>query len=291
MVAELTPVETRARDAAFVRPCSLSGFQERLPLRWPTPPGTPPSAKRGYRSHYVYQGFADLEEWTNWQPLCDFDLVLRLVDFSGLRPVLAQLLGWTSARGRRPFDPVSMFLLISWQLVNGWKRADVLRNLKNPRYADYRQRFGFQEEDPTEGGVRYFLTTIGLNAVAKDEVVTVELDHGESDIIAVQYLNQLLAASVSLIREAGLVSPEAWEKALVCPDGMIHDAASLMRCAFVQASCYQPVCAGERRPCPAQEKDKRGGIQQLSYRAGRSHGRRGERGFALWFSQSGHPVC
>ena len=54
MVAECTPVETRARDSAFVRQCSLSGLQERLPLRWPTPPDTPPSPKRSYRSNYVY---------------------------------------------------------------------------------------------------------------------------------------------------------------------------------------------------------------------------------------------
>ncbi|NIO69172.1 MAG: hypothetical protein GTN71_09095, partial [Anaerolineae bacterium] len=119
MVAELTPVETRARDAAFVRQCSFSGLQERLPLRWPTLPDTPPSPKRSYRSSYAYLGYADLEEWNNWEHLSDFDLVLRLVDFGGLRPVLAQLLGWTSARGRPPFDPVSMFLLVSWQLVNG----------------------------------------------------------------------------------------------------------------------------------------------------------------------------
>ena len=143
VAAELTPVETRARDAAFVRQCSFSGLQERLPLRWPTLPDTPPSPKRSYRSSYAYLGYADLEEWNNWEHLSDFDLVLRLVDFGGLRPVLAQLLGWTSARGRPPFDPVSMFLLVSWQLVNGWKRADLLRNLKDPRYADYRQRFGF----------------------------------------------------------------------------------------------------------------------------------------------------
>lgn len=259
MTAELTPVETRARDAAFVRQCSLSGLQERLPLNWPTLPDTPPSPKRSYRSAYGYLGCADLEDWSNWEHLSDFDLVLRLVDFSGLRPVLAQLLGWTSARGRRPFDPVSTFLLVSWQLINKWKRADALRNLHDARYADYRQRFGFQADDlPSEGGIRYFLTTIGLNAVAADDTVTVELDHGQAVDIAVQYLNRLLVASVALIREAGLVSPEAWEKALVCPDGMIHDAASQMRCAFVQASCQQPISAGECRPCPAQEKDKRG---------------------------------
>ncbi|MHC4510339.1 MAG: hypothetical protein ACYTAO_15520, partial [Planctomycetota bacterium] len=148
---------------------------------------------------------------------------------------------------------------VSWQLINQWKRSVALGNLRKVRYADYRQRFGFQRDDlPTEGGVRYFLTTIGLNAVAGEDTVTVELDHGQADTIVVHYLNQLLAASVALIQEAGLVSPEAWEKALICPDGMIHDAASQMRCAFVRESCYQPVCAGERRPCPAREKEKRG---------------------------------
>lgn len=258
MADKCTPVQSRARDSAFVQQCSLSGLQERVPLQWPTPPDTPPSPKPRYRSNYDYLGYADLEDGDNWQHLSDFDLVLRLVDFSGLRPVLAQLLGWTSARGRPPFDPVSMFLLVSWQLVNEWKRSVALNNLRDPRYADYRQRFGFQEVDPTEGGVRYFLTTIGLNAVAQEEVVTVELDHGQVDTIAVQYLNRLLAASVGLIREANLVSPEAWQKALVCPDGMIHHAASQMRCAFVQASCYQPLASGESRACPAKEKDKRG---------------------------------
>ena len=50
--------------------------------------------------------------------------------------MLAQLLGWTSARGQVPFDPVSLFLFVSWRLVNGWSRAQALRNLCHPRYAD-----------------------------------------------------------------------------------------------------------------------------------------------------------
>jgi len=59
--------------------------------------------------------------------------VLRLVDFGGLRPLLAHLLGWTSAQGRVPFDPISTFLFLGWQIVNGWSRAQALRNLKDPR--------------------------------------------------------------------------------------------------------------------------------------------------------------
>jgi transposase len=37
-----------------------------------------------------------------------------------------------------------MFLLTSWQIVNGWSRAEALRNIQHPRYADYAQRFGFE---------------------------------------------------------------------------------------------------------------------------------------------------
>ncbi len=110
MSAELTSNETRASEAAFVQRCSLLGLQERLPLRWPTPPGTPPSPKRDYRSHYTHQGWEDLLDPTTWEYLSDFDWVLRLVDFEGLRPVLAQRLGWTSARGNKPFDPVKIKL-------------------------------------------------------------------------------------------------------------------------------------------------------------------------------------
>ena len=254
-----SPPETRAQDQALVGQSSLEGLRTKLPLVWPTPTDIPPSPKRRYRSSYTYQGYEELEALADWEHLSDFDLVLRLVDFSGLRPVMAMLLGWTSARGRCPFDPVSMFLFISWQLVNQWNRAQALRKLENPRYADYRQRFGFREDHlPTEGGVRYFLTTLGRHSAAAGDMVTVELDHDQRVEIAVQHLNQLIAASVALIRKAGLVSPVAWQKGLVCPDGMIHDAASRRRCASVQVTCYQPTSADQPRPCLAKEKGHKG---------------------------------
>ena len=253
---QLTPPQTRAQDVAFVRQCSLAGLRSALPLRWPTPTGTPPSPKRDYRSHYVYLGWDDLTDSQAWTYLSDFDLVLRLVDFSGLRAVLAQRLGWTSACGKCPFDPVSMFLLTSWQIVNDWSRAETLRNVQHPRYADYAQWFGFQNGlFPSEGGMRYFLTTLGRLSEVDGDTVTVELDHGEVVEIAIQYLNQLIAGSVMLILDAHLVTHEAWQKAWVCPDGMIHDAASRMRCTSVQDSCYRPTSSAARRPCPAREKD------------------------------------
>jgi len=88
VAANLTAVESRAQHATFVAQCSLPGLQDRLPLRWIVPPDAPPSPKRPYRSHYVYLGgWQDLQDATAWKHLSPFDMILRLVDFTPLRPV------------------------------------------------------------------------------------------------------------------------------------------------------------------------------------------------------------
>lgn len=263
MAASVSAAVGRAQNLDFVQACNFSKLCDRLPLQWPIPLGVPPSPKRKYRSHYVYLGCDDLPDRQAWAGtlgvLSHFDVVLRLIDFSGLRPVLAQRLGWTCARGQVPFDPVSMFLLQGWQIVNGWNRADTLKNLADPRYDDYRERFGFEKGVyPTEGGLRYFLTALGHHSDASGDTICLELDDEPAVEVAIQYLNQLLVGAVRLLQEANLFSPKAWTQALVCPDGMLHDAASRMRCSSVQESCYQPTRPEAPRPCPAKEKEKRG---------------------------------
>jgi len=109
-----------------------------------------------------------------------------------------------------------------------------LKNLHDPPYADYAQRFGFQNGlFPTEGGLRYSLTALGANAQASGETVEVPLAEGRQVEVAVQTLNRLLAGALHLIHQAG-TSPQAWQKALLCADGMRQDAASRMRCPSVQ---------------------------------------------------------
>jgi hypothetical protein len=281
MAANPSPTETRTHDPVFVHDCSLAGLRDRLPLRWPTPPKVPPSPKQAYRSHYLYPapnssagsadptggsgqagqlpGWQELLDPAAWEHLSHFDLVLRLIDFSNLRPVLAQRLGWTSARGQVPFDPVSMFLLLGWQIDQRWSRTEVLKNLADPRYADYALRFGFESGlYPTEGGVRYYLTALGRHSDDSGDTVAVGIDEESATAVAIQYLNQLLVGAVVLMQEAGLFSPQVWNQALVCPDGMLQEAASRMRCASVQDSCYQPTSAQQPRPCPAKDKEREG---------------------------------
>ena len=254
----LTAAEARAQDITFVAQCSLDGLGDRLPLLWPIPDDVSPSPKLSYRSHYVYRRWEDLNDPASWEHLSDFDLLLRLIDFSPLRDVLAQRLGWTSAKGHIPFDPVSIFLLIGWRIVNNWSRSDLLTNLKKPDLAHYARRFGFQDGVfPTEGGLRYWLTALGRHSQTGD-TVTVQVDEERVTEVAVEYLNDLIAQSVAILLDAGFITPEAWEEALICPDGMIHDAASRLNCGCVSDTCYQPTSPEEPRPCPAKEKGLRG---------------------------------
>jgi hypothetical protein len=217
----------------------------------------PASPKRKYRSWYTYPGYEKLANPTVWKELPLFEIVLSLVDFSGLRPVLAQQLGWTTARGQVPFDPVSLFLLVGWQQTHSWNRAETLRNVVSSRYADLSGCFGFQDQVyPSEGGLRYFLTTLGQNS--PDHKRAIVLGEEEKITIARQQLNQLIAQSVHLLQDAEIISPEAWHKAAICPDGMLHDAASRLRCAHVRDSCYQVTTPDHPRPCPAQDKGRQG---------------------------------
>lgn len=255
--SSLTAVQTRAQDTALVSQCRLANLQTRLPLPWPTPPEAPPSPKKQYRSRYRYPGYEKLTDPAVWAYLSPFEIALHLIDFSGLRPVLAQQLGWQTARGQIPFDPVSLFLLHGWQVTNQWSRAETLRKLTDPRYADLVATFGFENGIyPTEGGLRYFLTRLGENSPDPDNAVIVDEETGVS--MARQRLNELMAQSVHLVLAAGLLSPQAWEAAQLCPDGMLHEAASRLGCAQVKASCYEPTTPDKPRPCPAQQKGKQG---------------------------------
>ena len=256
MAEPLTPTQTRQQQPEFVAHCSFQALRPQLPLRWPAPADLAPSPKRRYRSAYRYLGAADLDDPATWDDLTDFELLLRLVDFSPLRPVLAHLLGWTSAKGWTPFDPVSLFLLLGWQITQQWPRATALTNLAKPRYADVCRRLGFQEGVyPTEGGVRYFLTALGQHSPDAAHLISLPA-YGDSPAVdlATQRLNQLLAQAVYLLHTYGFISEAAWTQATVCPDGMLHPAASHLRCAAVVETCYQPA----PRPCPAYAKGRQG---------------------------------
>jgi hypothetical protein len=258
--AKLTAIASRAQDEQFVAQCSWAGLRDKLPLRWPAPATTPTCPKRRFRSWYTHLGCQDLADPAVWPHLSAFDLLLRLVDFAPLRPVLAHILGWTSARGYTPFDPVSLFLLIGWQLVNGWTRGATLAHLQDPRFRDYAERFGFHDGVyPTEGGLRYYLWALGLPRPGLDLLIPLPAELGQDPVtVALHRLNYLLAQAARLLVAHGFITVTAWQQALLCPDGMIHLAASRLRCSSVTAACYEPTSVTTPRTCAAKLKDRRG---------------------------------
>lgn len=207
----LSAAEQRQHDPDFVQRCAIGRLADQLPLRWPTPPEVPLSPKPRYRSGYQPPDPARVLQLdlVAWESIGLFDLLLLLVDFSALRPILAQKLYRLSARGRVPFDPVSCFLLFGWQRLNRWSRLETLRKLADPRNADYVRAFGFRSAlYPSESGYRYFLT--GLSQ---------------------KLLDDLLGQSLALIQSSGVIPTELLAHAIVSFDGQIHDAASHLRCA------------------------------------------------------------
>ena len=255
MGADLSAVEQRAQDGLLLAHCGIEGLRQRLPLRWPTPPGTPPSPKKAYRSLYLYRGWHDLHDPAFWKQCSDFDLTLRLIDFSGLRPVLAQRLGWRSGRGWTPFDPLSFFLLTGWQITNAWSRAETLHQparsplcrlcsaLRLPRgLLSHRRRPALRPHHPRPS-LRY-----GPRPSS---------GRGSTGRCGRAGLNQLIAQSLTLIRDR-LISQDAWQQALVCPDGMIHDAASACAAAPSVTPATSPPPPAQPRPCPAKDKERPG---------------------------------
>jgi hypothetical protein len=104
-----SPQETRTGDTNWVRGRCFQALQIQLPLRWPAAAETPACRKLRFRSRYVYQGWADLQDAEAWEQLSLYEILLRLIDFAPLRPVLAYLLAGTMIGDGDPSIPSQSF--------------------------------------------------------------------------------------------------------------------------------------------------------------------------------------
>jgi hypothetical protein len=219
-------------QAALVR-FSFRRLQRQLPLSFPVdlPAEQASSPKRRYRSRYRYQGWAKPRRR---QTCSSFILATQLFDFSQLEPLLATHLYRPSAKGQVPFHPVSMYLLILYRRTEGLSRPETLRRLQDPQEGQIlRQVLGFEDDIPSESGLRYV-----------ESRISPELQQ------------EINALQIDALFQAGLLPtrPKAQQRVSLAFDGMLHQARSRMRCAHVQATCYRPA----PRPCPAREKGKQG---------------------------------
>jgi hypothetical protein len=230
----LTAIKKRAQNTTALARFDLRSLRCRLPFVYPCDPALPPSPKRRYRSHYCYRGLGLGEDGEMLQTRSPFEVSLRLFDFSSLEPLLAAYIYAPSAKGQTPFHPVSMYLLSLFRRERHLSYREVLRVLRHEEEGRWLRHYaGFQDDFPSESGLRYF-----------------------EGCIAPELQQEINALQIDVLYQAGLLptQPDAQEQVSLTFDGMLHEARSRMRCTSARASCYRPA----PRPCPAQEKGKQG---------------------------------
>ena len=234
---DIPAAERRLWLPNFVATFRWEAIRPLLPLRLvvaPTQPepsqdGAPPVPSwrpRYCRSHYVWLPPEETlaTSPTAWQGLDDFDLSLRLFDFSAWRPILGQR--FASQCGPPPFDPVSLGL--SWLLARwrGWSWPQLITELHSPeRGQGYARRLGFRLDDlPSVATPR-----MALNATPPAWVVQC------ADSLA----GSLLA--YGLLPNHSTFPHDPPERGVsLALDSQLIAARSHMRCRHMNAQCFQP---------------------------------------------------
>ncbi|WP_367351113.1 hypothetical protein [Ottowia sp.] len=242
---DIPAAERRLLLPNFVETFRWTTVRPRLPLRLivaptqPAPgqelPATPPLWRpRTCRSQYVWlPPEAALDGSPSaWQGLDDFDLLLRLFDFSAWRPILGQR--FASQYGPPPFDPVSLglaWLLARWR---GWSWPQLVTELHSAeRGPGYARRLGFQPDDlPSASALR-----MALHRTAPAWVVQC------ADSLALS----LLAYGV-LPDQATFPHDPPTRGVSLALDSQLIAARSHLRCRYMHANCFQPPAA---RQCAA----------------------------------------
>ena len=232
----LPAAERRRQVPGFVETLRWSAIRPLLPLQLPTPGKVAPWNGRLCRSHYRW---LPPEETLDLQGLDDFDLVLRLFDFSAWRPYLAQR--FRSQLGPPPFDPVSIglgFLLARWQ---SWGWLDLCTALHSrERGQGYCRRLGFSRADlPGASTWRMAFTNTQPHWLLACE-----------DSLA----KALMAYGLIPTQSTFPGDPEGRGVSVAIDCQLIH-ARSRMRCRHQNANCFAPLA---KRVCAAQQADKQG---------------------------------
>jgi hypothetical protein len=249
---DIPAAERRLLLPNFVATFRWEAVRPLLPLRLvvaptqpdagPDQPATPPVWQPRYcRSHYLWLPPEDTLRTspTAWQGLDDFDLILRLFDFSAWRPILGQR--FTSQYGPPPFDPVSLGLAWLLALWRGWRWPQLVTELHSAeRGQGYVRRLGFHPDDlPSVSTCR-----MALHDTPPAWVVQC------ADSLALSLLAYGLIPSHSTFPHD---PPERGVS--IALDSQLVAARSHMRCSAMHANCFRPPA---ERQCAARAAGKDG---------------------------------
>ena len=138
---DIPAAERRLLTPYFIETFDWSAVRPLLPLRLVVAPTQPePGSQvaahlpvwqpRRCRSYYQWLPPDDIRSEKDLVGLDDFDLILRLYDFSAWRSILGQR--FASHMGPPPFDPVSLGLGWLLALWRGWDWLQLITELNNP---------------------------------------------------------------------------------------------------------------------------------------------------------------
>jgi len=242
---ELPAAQRRLMTPGFVQAFHWETIRSRLPLR--PRPMEPASAwtGRACRSCYRWLPPEDIHTVTDLAGLDDFDLALRLFDFTPWRAYFGQR--FRSQFGPPPFDPLSIGLASFLAVERNWEWEQLVTELHSPeRGAGYCLRFGFDLHDIPCGStfrMAFQGTPVDAFQACQDRLAQALMDYG---LIPTQatFPDDPPTRGVSIATDCQLVQ-----------------ARSHMKCRHQTPRCSQPtavVGAANARPCPARQAGKQG---------------------------------
>jgi hypothetical protein len=236
---DLPAAERRLLTEHFVETFQWEAIRPLLPLRLVVPPEVPAWQPRRCRSHYRWLPVDDVQSADDLRGLDDFDLVLRLYDFSAWRPILAQR--FASQFGPPPFDPVSMglaWLLARWR---DWGWPTLLTELHSAeRGLGYCLRLGFKPHDlPGESTFR--------TGLANTEPLCLQQ--------CVDSLALSLMAYGLMPTQSTFPGDPPERGGSIAIDSQLVQARSRMRCRYQNLRCFLPP---DERSCAARQEGKKG---------------------------------
>lgn len=231
--------ERRLLTEHFVSTFQWEAIRPLLPLQLEVPSGIPPWRPRLCRSQYVWLPADDIQSVQDWKGLDNFDLVLRLFDFSAWRPILGQR--FASQFGPPPFDPVSIGLAFFLARARGWTWSDLLTELHSrERGPGYCRRLGLARHDlPVESTLRMALR--------------------DTQAVWLQQCADSLALGLmayGLIPTSSTFPGDPPQRGVsIATDSQLVEARSRMRCRHQNERCFLPPA---QRTCAAREAGKKG---------------------------------
>jgi hypothetical protein len=235
----LEAAERRLLTQHFVDTLQWATVYPMLPLRLVVPPDVPLWRPRRCRSYYRWLPPPKILTAEDFKGLDDFDLVLRLFDFSPWRPILAQR--FRSHMGPPPFDPVTLGLSALLARWKGWDWPTLLIELHSPeRGKGYRLRLGFVAGDlPCESTFRM--------AIHNSDESWVQLC---ADSLALGLM------AYGLIPTHSTFPDDPAERGVsIATDCQLVAARSQMQCRYQNAQCFLP---RPQRTCAARQEGKEG---------------------------------